>query len=330
VATRGHLVYTGGDPLTGVNQVFHIAASGANKLLGGSPKIVRNAAKEIIDSPAQAVPATVMAATHPKLVVKQIVQTAEHPGKALKDQPVTTLLLLRGGIAGVGRGAGAIARSGALGKAVKGAASIERAPLKLAVGGEHQQSYSKDVTVKAVQKAGEKSKRAQEYRAKRFTNRRIDRTVGTNEGIRRVERDRARVTVTQAKPKHGHDAVTLVNEGVLKHPKTVERDLHQELGRLQAERRTLRQPHDLKQNKASIEAVQRLQKDKGFLQNPEAVFTAARTFSRSQKPVTTERIHYGDLNTAQAEQRIVAPHAIREMGLRYDEGGQQIFDRAAR
>jgi hypothetical protein len=92
-----------------------------------------------------------------------------------------------------------------------------------------QQRYSKDVVDKGVQKLGEKSKTVVKARKNRYEKQLQDRVIGGNETVRRVERTRAGSVVQKAKPKHD-DAVPLVAEGVIKHPKTVEGDLQAELG----------------------------------------------------------------------------------------------------
>lgn len=331
-AGKLHVTYQGGDPLSGLNRVFSLASAEAGKGLKkvGAPKIVRNAAKEVIDSPAQAVPATAMAITHPKMVVRQIKQTVTHPVKSFEEQPVTTLLLARGALAGAGRAAGATLRVAPKGTAIHKLGSTERVPLKLESGGHLPQRYSKDVTVKAVQKAGEKSKRVVKARAKRAEHRQLDRVIGTNEGVRRVNRDRAIVTTQKAAPKHGKDAVALVNEGVIKSSKTVKADLEAELARLHKERGRLKQPAEQQANAANIASVTKLLADEKFLARPHDTITSARSFARTQKQKATPAlIHYGDLTKEQALTRPLLPHAVREMGLRYDEGGQQIFDRQA-
>ena len=294
-------------------------------------KVLKNLTKDVVDFPSQAVPSLYVPGKevvtgHPKkavkIVVKGITETVKHP----TEHPLNTVLIARGGVSTLGRGAGAAMRSGALGKGAKGIASTERAPLKLTGKVEQQQRYSKDVIDKGVQKLGEKSKTVVKVRQKRALNRRVDREIGANEGVRRTVRERTREEVESVKPKH-HDAVPLVNEGVLKHPTTVKRDLQAELQRLREAKPT--EPVDRRANADNIKRVEKLLNDQKFIADPTSAFGAARAYARAQKPVTVKRVHYGDLEPKQVQRRVILPHAVREMGLKYDEGGTRIFDRAA-
>jgi hypothetical protein len=101
-------------------------------------------------------------------------------------------------------------------------------------------------------------------------------------------------------------------------------DLQAELGRLQAAKP--KDAYEKRQNAENVGKVQALLNDKQFLANPQPVFTAARTYARSQKPVTMQRVHYGDLAPGQASRRPLLPFAVRDMGLKFDEEANAFRD----
>jgi hypothetical protein len=85
-----------------------------------------------------------------------------------REHPIYAVLEVRGGKGVVGRGAGAVMRSGAVGEAAKRAASTKRADIRLSDSGAHiadRQHYSPDVLTKLAQVAGENSNVVKAFKA---------------------------------------------------------------------------------------------------------------------------------------------------------------------
>src|SRR6185312_15888373 len=95
------------------------------------------------------------------MLVDPYVQLAEHPLRTLEQHPLNTALMFSGVESLLGRGAGMVARSGALGDARAAAASTAREPLSLGTAAgspvpiHEARSYSNDLIKQSMQKARE-------------------------------------------------------------------------------------------------------------------------------------------------------------------------------
>lgn len=167
-------------------------------------------------------------------------------------------------------------------------------------------------------------------------NRRVDQEVGTNSGVlknRRTNVLRAMHPKSEpVKALKGHeDAVPLVMEGELKHGDIkklggVQKALTDAKNRLLAERPTLKSESRKTLNQQNIDHIDALLADKEFLADPSHVFKAAEDYIKVHgNSITTdglegERIKYGDFTKQQAQLRVIRPYAIREMGLKWNDG----------
>jgi hypothetical protein len=152
-----------------------------------------------------------------------------------REHPVYAFLELRGGKGVGGRGAGAVMRSGALGKGAKRAASTQRRDLNLSGEGARvadRQHYSPDVITKAFQVLAERKRdgkpRLGDHRLRRRADFESDMAAATSRAVRADEGKRAK----EAKPKGPlAEVVGLVVQGVVR-PRSLEADLRKELARL--------------------------------------------------------------------------------------------------
>jgi hypothetical protein len=329
---------------------------GVGKFLGRASKDAYGIAATAV--PSIYLPAKALAQGHPgkagKMLGAPILETLEHPVKSFKEHPIGTLLILRGAEGALSRAAGATARSEVLGDAAARAASLERLPLHLAGSALEQRRYSKGLFENIAQKGLDRRALEQGrgtvvkmpvrdaegkllYNAKveaiRATSRqlhgpglplagklgrRVDTEHGKHVETARLNRNAALLVMDKAKP-NAHEAVALINEGVLKSPKSVLPDLMDHLAQLRRERERLSQPADLEHNAENIRQVESLLKDQKFLENPQHEFDAARIYALAHLAQESSRIHYGDFTAEQATRRVLLPFAIRELGLRFNE-----------
>jgi hypothetical protein len=123
--------------------------------------VVTRSINDLLTYPAAAIPTAYQAVTHPGQLASGIVDQVTHPGQTFREHPLFGALLLHGGVSALGRSAGAVARSGALGADLRAAAGTSRPMIGLA--GESgarlrtPRAYSKDVIRKAGQVAYDKA-----------------------------------------------------------------------------------------------------------------------------------------------------------------------------
>lgn len=167
-------------------------------------------------------------------------------------------------------------------------------------------------------------------------NRRVDQEVGTNAGVlknRRTNVLRAMHPKSEpVKALKGHeDAVPLIMEGELKHGDIkklggIQKALTDAKNRLVAERPALKSESRKTLNQQNIDHLDALLSDKEFLSDPSHVFKAAEDYIKVHgNSITTdglegERAKYGDFTKQQAQLRVIRPYAIREMGLKWNDG----------
>lgn len=270
-------------------------------------------------------------------IAKGLEQTVEHPLKALHERPISTALTFAGGEEAAGRAAGALARTGALGDAVRAAASTERAPLALYNDMGVKREYNPDVVRKAAQVGVDRLRASglvpesrRQINPDQATGVRlqkaikggltrpgeVDVNVAGAEQMRRQLRGEMTHAVRSARPKHGEDAVPLIVERVIRRPDTVEADLQSEAARLRTSQQGLTGA-ELEQNLDTLGRVEALQGDKRFLADPAPAFAAAQSYIASTKPLADALQRVGHLGPEAASRAPLFPYAIAHMGARY-------------
>ena len=187
----------------------------------GLEKLTGNAVRDIVDLPANVVPAVYKIGSeavtgHPVKAAKDLaapyIEVAKHPGKSLTEHPVGTLLLASGVKGGVGRGAGKVLRS-APSEALRRVGSTERAAATVpGTTLEQSRPYSKDVITKARQVVQERVQAKGGAPAPRVMSssqiqRRVDEHVAASEDLRRLHRGQvvqeAQRAITRVPGKNG-------------------------------------------------------------------------------------------------------------------------------
>lgn len=343
----------------GITQLGAMSAAGyehfipgkAGRFVGAIPKDTAGLVAGAV--PSIYIPTSEAVSGHPGKAANTLYQgvkeTVTHP----TQHPVSLILLGRGAEGALSRTAGEALRAAPKGSALHRFADTERAPLALEGTAVEQRRYSKGIVENRLQKAGDR--RAIRKRGTRTVNvptrdehgaivrnnyvkainpskrqlaaphvlggklnRRIDIEAGKGITHLRDVRQRAARIMAKVKPRQ-HEAVALINEGVIKHPSTVAADLRQHLKQLEIERSGLDLPADIKQNAENIAQTERLLADREFLANPSKEFHAARVYADAHGALDLERHKLGDLTKGQVEARPLLPFAVRELGLRYNE-----------
>lgn len=171
-------------------------------------KVVKNAGRELVDIPANAVPslyvpAKELATGHPgkaaKTLAQPFVELAKHPLKSLEDHPVSSALMLSGVEGAIGRGAGAALRR-APSEALREVGSTKgRAPATVpGTTLREDRPFSKNVIHKAFQVRAEKGRTEPPIMSTKQIQRRADEHAAASEDIRRINRDRTVKESTQA------------------------------------------------------------------------------------------------------------------------------------
>jgi hypothetical protein len=202
----------------------YVPVAGAVEAAKGRPQRIKQFAKDIDkNDPVYNLGAAGVEAVQGK--GKQAKERLDRAAKAASEHPGFTAIEALGVKGAVGRGAGSVARSGAVGKTVKRAASTERAP-RVAPGTNirEERVHSRDVITKAavvgVEKAKRRSARRLEAKARSAApeqaralrdkaarrsparlseheiRRQVDERVAVNEDVRRAHRAK---TVSQAR-----------------------------------------------------------------------------------------------------------------------------------
>lgn len=282
-----------------------------------------------------------------------LLQQLEHPVQTFKEHPVSTTLMAAGVEEALGKGLGAVARTGALGGAVRSAASTARPDLKLYNDMAVSRRYSADPLRKAVEVMTERARARSEGQmhtapgqAAGLRLRRaikggpvhpgeVDVSIDTGEQLRRRLRGEVTKSITGAMPKHGADAVPLIAEGIVRSPQTLLEDLQKERARLidaQGGAHTVRRGASgvtgisrtsepltgtkLAANRENVARIDGLLKDKKFLENPAPAFASAAHFAETTQPLTQGLLRVGHLEPEQLRARLF-PYAQAHMGARY-------------
>jgi hypothetical protein len=265
-----------------------------------------------------------------KMVGEPYVEIAKHPVKSLKEHPLLTPLTVAGPKTLIGRGTGAIARTGALGKTLKAAASTERI-VKNVPGTSLTQTekYSPDVITKARQVGVEKVKQARARRveamggqevtprarmSEREIQKRVDERIALNEDVRRANRAKVIYEASQALKHNEHPATSLIAQGIVK-PHRV--DLRRYISELEAEHANLR-PADKFANKKLRQELQHV------VDNPKVDLERAQQAGQRYAKIIEARqpslIEHGMLTEEQSLRAKMIPYAVRHMEAKHENG----------
>jgi hypothetical protein len=276
------------------------------------------------------------------------VQLAEHPLRTLEQHPVNSALMVGGVESLLGKGAGAIARSGALGDARAAAASTAREPLSLGTAAgspvpiHEERSYSPDLIKQSMQKARESYVRARGRNpnvaspkpkyvhsaiAHAFNvgqeaklNRIVDEMTAVRQMAGRGERATVLAALHKAAPhKDVRNITSHILQGVVRTPETAVADITKEIDRLKAAQTGKRTTHEIF-NRRQV-------RDLGTaLQHPEKIpeaFQAAEKIRGQIHAQDSYLVAHGLLDPAQAARRAALPYAMAHMGAHYDPVAQR-------
>jgi hypothetical protein len=240
------------------------------------------------------------------------------------QHPVFAILEISGGKGVVGRGTGAVMRSGAIGKGAQRAASTARRDLNLSGEGARvadRQHYSPDVITKAVQVALERKRngksRAQDHRLRRRADFESDMAAASSRAVRA---DEARKAVA-AKPKGPlAEVVGLVVQGVVR-PKTIEADLRKELGRLDHAHATAEfsTGAQKRQNRATADAIRKVLDSPAAMRRIGEVAQSGRTNVRAINAHETRATDLGAITPERADRAKLFPAAQAHLGAEYSD-----------
>jgi hypothetical protein len=326
-------------PAKGIFKVLQNTANDAWNLPGGTVEGLYGIGKDIV---------TGHEGNAFHALVDPYVQLAEHPGQTFMAHPLNSLLMLAGPKAIIGRGIGAVARSGLAGDAAQVAASTARAPLHVGtIANEpspitEARSYSPDVITKAMQVSRENYMKARGRNpnvaqpAPKFVppvmrqafnigheaklNRVADEMTAVRQMAGREERGQALDAVRKAAPpKEVKGVVSHILQGVVRSPETAVGDITNEINRLkvaQTGQRTVHEIWNRKQVKDLSTALQHPDK------LPEA-FKAAAEIRPAIKAQDAYLVNHALLDPAQAARRAVLPYAMTHMGAKFDHVDQR-------
>jgi hypothetical protein len=324
-----------------------IARAGAGTATGIF-KVARNAAEDLYNLPAGTVEGlygvgkdiiTGHEGNAFHALVDPYIQLAEHPIRTFEQHPLNSALMLLGPKSMLGKGAGAIARSGALGDTAAAAASTARSDLHLGtIAGTpapitEARSYSPDLLNQVMQKSREKYMKARGRNpniaspAPRFIppvlqhafnigheaklNRIADEMTAVRQMSGRGERAQALASVRAAAPhKTVAPVVSHILQGVIRTPETAVEDISKEINRLKAAqtgKRTVEEKWNRQQVKDLSTALQHPER------LPEA-FHAAAAIRKVVKTQDAYLVQKGLLDPEQAARRAVLPYAMAHMG----------------
>lgn len=278
---------TSGDPggefqklLEGKGVVANVLTGAGDIASKALPGVAGNFAEDLLDLPAQTVPALYMPAaaaveaaqgdtSRAEDLWKSYVETGLLPaiasgdlgevGEAVSEHPLFALLEARGAQALVGRGAGAALRAGAAGERGQQIASTERAPLRIGGGLPPQErQFSPDIIEKYVQVVADR-RRAERFggqkaaptsgfvrdrrnNREKILNERVDRLVSQEEGARRAGRSKQADEALTVRPKRqvDRDGVTFAVNGIVRSPESFLLDLASYSRKLDASAKKLR------------------------------------------------------------------------------------------
>lgn len=319
----------------------------------GAGTFTRNLGRDLVNFPSQAVVSTYHTGKLLKEgkykeaaegLVEPYKELARDPARTFYEHPFNTYLLVAGPKGVAGRSAGKAARSGALGKRAKRAASTTGEPKRLpGTRLEEPRDYSPDVITKTGQVAVEKARRSSSRRLVRRADRarkkgevekadrlaekavrrdpdrvsdkavarRMDERVDANEILRREDRARVTRDVDKAVPKRASAHVSLTAQGITRASRD---DLAAYRRELIAEQESLAGAR-LAANKRLVRQIDDALKRKG-----EDVASATRAYKQTVRPLQEKMAAGGMVTRGQAERRTLMPYAVRNMGARHENG----------
>jgi hypothetical protein len=327
----------------------------ALKLASAHPEVAGNAAKDVVDLYAQALPsiyqlgAAGVGAAHGDTTKaaeqwKGLEDMATHPLTTLHDHPLLGLLMAKGGASVVGRVGGAAARvGGRLGSDTLRAAgsTVGRDPVNLPLTGSPiARRYSHDIISKyVVQKPADAvGKRypslpgiGAKAQAQRWEHRAADEMHGGNESTRRYHRAQVNHMLAKTLP-HNKTAVKLVPfivERTVRNPKSVKPDLERRLRHLQTQEQKLVGKENGPGKRDQILANQKMQQTiKELLgddklmsgsKDSERAFSAAHAFIDRQNIIDQHLADVGHLNVPQTLKGKAFAYAVEHMDASYDK-----------
>jgi hypothetical protein len=320
----------------------YVPVAGAVEAAKGRPQRIKQFAKDIDKTD----PIYNLGAAGVEAVQGKGKQARERLGRAAKaasEHPGFTAIEALGVKGAVGRGAGAVARSGAVGKTVKRAASTERAP-RVAPGTNirEERVHSRDVITKAavvgVERAKRRSAQRLEAKARSATpeqaralrdkaarrsparlseheiRRQVDERVAVNEDVRRAHRAK---TVSQArqvvrKAQRGGAATSVVAQRITRANRT---DLQAYVDQLANEFGGLSNSGK-RANKTLRRELQKVIDDPKA--DMAAVESAATEYRKLIQPLERKLVKRGLLGAGQEAKAKLIPYAVRHMGARHE------------
>ncbi len=306
-----------------------------------SHKLGRNAAKDALSIPAEAIPSVYLPARElargrPDKALDMLVapykELYKHPGRTITEHPLNTYLMVAGPYKGAARTAGRAAKidtprgnTRVTGTALEGTTrrySRDPAVKAVQVAGERRQARTvaklktraaaaekrgeSDVARDLLEKAGRKDPlRMRESEIKK----RLDERVDLNEGRRRQERTRVMGEARQATKGRGGAAVTLRTQAITKPNRQDLVAYHDELKVQHAEGGLT-----AGEKVANATARQRLLK---VIDDPKVnwtdVETRAKAYRELVEPMQRQLVQSGMLGSGQAARAKLVPYAVRNM-----------------
>lgn len=256
-----------------------------------------------------------------KALYQPYVDLAKHPGKSFVEHPLATGLMLSGLKGGVGRGVGKALRV-APSKSLRRAGSITgRAPAVSEVKTNlvAKRYYSKDSFTKAAQVVSDRRKYGKgkgPVLSVEDIQRRVDSTVGRNEGIRRVNRTKIVKAVRKAVGKKPTAATRLAAERIIVEHKASGKSLVDELTTYRAE------VANQKPGNPAQEATRKQllgQIDSAIKNFDEAkVKAGSQAYVDLSVGLQNQLADLGLLDKAQGDRARLMSYAVRYMGAKHD------------
>lgn len=281
-------------------------------------------------------------------LVDPFVSMFMHPAQSFYQHPLYTGLMASGVESALGRGLGAVGRSGALGASVKAAAGTAREPLQL--GGDisgapfpitDQRSYTPNVINKGLFQ-----KPYEAYLRKRGFNPNVSRpapggvpkfiqrslNAGLDARLRRIPdemtamrqmagrevRAETNNLFKKYQPKQHQDLVSFINQRVIRDKARAAEDLQKEINRLKAAQsgaRLAKTFANRRQVRTLDLALKALHGDPNAL---DGAFAASDEIVHHMNNLDARAISRGILNADQAQRSKLFPYAQAHMGARYD------------
>lgn len=267
---------------------------------------------------------------------------------SFEKHPLYAALEVSGGYALVGRGAGTVARTGAIGSKAKAVAQTKREDLKIAPGLAAEQRYSKNLITKGFQVRGERKKvrrgedpfQATPRQAESALEQQAKTVASGQEGMRRANREEARQVLAKDRrrgdprtgarweaPKSLQDIAVFFLDGTVRQADTWREDLSGALARFEAERTQAKVAEkngesqwtgaQFNENLRNIKDIRKALKN--ATDADAAKMVEVRTTMREfQDPQMAEIIDRGVYDATQFRTARARPYAVAHMGARWE------------